>query len=94
MRISILPLQQIHEQNVNTVEAPSHPMGLAIGPNLQLEWTSLKNVEYLTEGGNSLIQTAVLNGNPVVVKTLKPKCQDLPFAVNEIEDELGKISSS
>jgi hypothetical protein len=47
-------------------------------------------VEYLTDGGNSWIHTAVFNGKPVVVKTLKPECQDVALAINEIEGELGK----
>lgn len=61
------------------------------GARLDLEWRQLQNVEYLTDGGNSWIHTAVFNGKPVVVKTLKPECQDLALAINEIEGELGKL---
>jgi serine/threonine protein kinase len=43
----------------------------------------------LTDGGNSWIHTAVFNGRPVVVKTLKPECQDVALAINEIEGELS-----
>jgi len=58
------------------------------GAQLDLRWNALKNVEYLTDGGNNWIHTAVMNGRPVVVKTLKPECQDLALAINEIEGEL------
>ena len=59
------------------------------GAQLDLQWRQLQNVEYLTDGGNSWIHTAVLNGKPVVVKTLKPECQDVVLAINEIEGELS-----
>ena len=59
------------------------------GAQLDLQWRQLHNVEYLTDGGNSWIHTAVFNGKPVVVKTLKPECQDVALAINEIEGELG-----
>ena len=61
------------------------------GARLDLQWRQLSNVEYLTDGGNSWIHTAVFNGKPVVVKTLKPECQDVAVAINEIEGELGKF---
>ena len=59
-----------------------------------LQWKDLQNVEYLTDGGTSWIHTAILNGRPVVVKTLKPECQDVVLAINEIESELGKFVGS
>jgi len=59
------------------------------GAQLDLQWRQLRNVEYLTDGGNSWIHTAVFNGKPVVVKTLKPECQDVAMAINEIEGELA-----
>jgi len=59
------------------------------GAPLDLQWRQLHNVEYLTDGGNSWIHTAVFNGKPVVVKTLKPECQDVALAINEIEGELA-----
>jgi serine/threonine protein kinase len=59
------------------------------GAQLDLQWRQLLNVEYLTDGGNSWIHTAVFNGKPVVVKTLKPECQDVAVAINEIEGELA-----
>lgn len=62
------------------------------GAPLDLQWRQLQNVEYLTDGGNSWIHTAVYNGKAVVVKTLKPECQDLALAINEIESELGRLS--
>jgi serine/threonine protein kinase len=59
------------------------------GARLDLQWRQLTNVEYLTDGGNSWIHTAVYQGKPVVVKTLKPECQDVAVAINEIEGELS-----
>lgn len=59
------------------------------GAKLDLQWRQLQNVEYLTDGGNSWIHTAVFQGKPVVVKTLKPECQDVAVAINEIEAELA-----
>ena len=59
------------------------------GAQLTLQWRQLSNVEYLTDGGNSWIHTAVFAGKPVVVKTLKPECQDVALAINEIEGELA-----
>jgi len=59
------------------------------GAKLDLQWRQLQNAEYLTDGGNSWIHTAVFNGKPVVVKTLKPECQDVAVAINEIEGELA-----
>ena len=61
------------------------------GARLDLQWRPLHNVEYLTDGGNSWIHTAVFNEKPVVVKTLKPECQDVAMAINEIEGELGML---
>ncbi|KAL7581060.1 hypothetical protein ACA910_005863 [Epithemia clementina (nom. ined.)] len=59
------------------------------GAPLDLQWRQLQNVEYLTDGGSSWVHTAVLQGRPVVVKTLKPECQDIAVAINEIEAELA-----
>mmetsp|Transcript_32431 Transcript_32431/g.53635 ORF Transcript_32431/g.53635 Transcript_32431/m.53635 type:complete len:347 (+) Transcript_32431:871-1911(+) len=59
------------------------------GCPLDLQWKQLRHVEYLTDGGNSWIHTAILDGRPVVVKTLKPECQDVALAINEIESELA-----
>lgn len=61
------------------------------GARLDLQWRQLTNVEYLTDGGNSWIHTAVFDGKSVVVKTLKPECQDVVHAINEIESELGTL---
>lgn len=61
------------------------------GGRLDLQWRQLRHVEYLTDGGNSWIHTAMLDGRPVVVKTLKPECQDVALAINEIESELCKF---
>ena len=69
------------------------PQFTVSGASLDLRWSNLTNVEYLTDGGNNWIHTAVLNRRPVVVKWLKPECQDLAIAINEIEDEIGKHHS-
>lgn len=66
----------------------SQPLSVT-GARLDLQWRQLHHVEYLTDGGNSWIHTAILNGRPVVVKTLKPECQDVAMAINEIESELA-----
>jgi len=59
------------------------------GARLDLQWRQLLNVEYLTDGGNSWIHTAVFDGKPVVVKTLRPECQDSAQAISEIEAEVA-----
>jgi len=59
-------------------------------PPLNMKWNTLQNVEYLTDGGNTWIHTAVIPSlGPVVVKTLKPECQDVAIAINEIEAEVA-----
>eukprot|EP00559_Dactyliosolen_fragilissimus_P008257 CAMPEP_0184856898 /NCGR_PEP_ID=MMETSP0580-20130426/2060_1 /TAXON_ID=1118495 /ORGANISM="Dactyliosolen fragilissimus" /LENGTH=845 /DNA_ID=CAMNT_0027352163 /DNA_START=124 /DNA_END=2661 /DNA_ORIENTATION=- len=82
---------------INMSKAPSPPTSATItklqtsvaGANLQLKWSCLQNVEYLTDGGNNWIHTAVMDRKAVVVKTLKPECHDLVLAINEIEAELN-----
>jgi len=59
------------------------------GARLDLQWRQLLNVEYLTDGGNSWIHTAIFDGKPVVVKTLRPECQDTALANYEIEAEVA-----
>jgi len=59
--------------------------------NKDFKWSYLQNVEYLTHGTNCSIHTAIMNGKPVVVKTLKQEFQDLAVAINELEDELSKF---
>eukprot|EP00536_Pseudo-nitzschia_multiseries_P018816 jgi/Psemu1/230355/e_gw1.3162.5.1 len=59
------------------------------GARLDLQWKQLSNVDYLTDGGNSWIHTAVYDGKPVVIKTLRPECQDEVQAINEIEAEVA-----
>ena len=81
------PQQQ--QQQHHLPGPPGQKKGFSVtGACLDLKWNSLKNVEYLTDGGNNWIHTAVMAGRPVVVKTLKPECQDLALAINEIEGEL------
>jgi len=72
----------IEQVEINNNDILSSP------PKLDLKWSALENVEYLTDGGNTWIHTAVVSGRPVVVKTLKPECQDVALAINEIEGEL------
>lgn len=59
------------------------------GASLNLRWSDLSNIEYLTDGGNNWIHTAVMNKMPVVIKQLKPEVKDVAVAINEIEGELG-----
>jgi len=58
----------------------------------ELDWNIkyelLRNREYLTDGTNNWIHTAVMNKQPVVIKELKPECEDDMRAINEIEEEL------
>mmetsp|Transcript_9168 Transcript_9168/g.13313 ORF Transcript_9168/g.13313 Transcript_9168/m.13313 type:complete len:669 (+) Transcript_9168:104-2110(+) len=79
-----------HLHSSSTPDAFRRPqLGVSItGAKLDLKWGNLGNVEYLTDGGNNWIHTAVVNEKPVVVKTLKPECQDVALAINEIEGEL------
>lgn len=81
--------QQQQQQHLSGPPGQAQKKGFSVtGACLDLKWNSLKNVEYLTDGGNNWIHTAVMAGRPVVVKTLKPECQDLALAINEIEGEL------
>jgi len=73
----------------NSLSAKSKLDNISSSIPLDLKWSHLRNVEYLTDGANSWIHTAVMNGKPVAVKTLKPECQDMAHAINEIEDELA-----
>jgi len=73
--------------SVSPTRGPARVISVT-GAQLNLQWDSLRNVEYLTDGGSNWIHTAVFNGKPVVVKTLKPECQDLALAIREIEGEL------
>ena len=86
----VFALQQQQQRNQHQLLTPGpQKKGFSVtGACLDLKWNSLKNVEYLTDGGNNWIHTAVMGGRPVVVKTLKPECQDLALAINEIEGEL------
>jgi serine/threonine protein kinase len=58
------------------------------GADLNLTWSKLRNIEYLTDGGNNWIHTAVMDNHPIVIKQLKPEVKDVAVAMNEIEDEL------
>jgi len=82
------PSSRLEEEKVNRYTRVSDTQSIT-GARLDLQWRDLHNVEYLTDGGNNWIHTAVLHGKPVVVKTLKPECQDLALAINEIEGELA-----
>jgi len=77
-----------HKHSVSISRDGPHRIYSVTGAQLNLQWDSLRNVEYLTDGGNNWIHTAVLHGKSVVVKTLKPECQDVALAINEIEGEL------
>jgi serine/threonine protein kinase len=59
---------------------------------LDLQFCQLHNLEYLTDGGNSWIHTAVFQGASVVVKMIKPECQNVEMVINEIERELDVLS--
>lgn len=80
--------QHPHKSISVSREHGPHRVFSVTGAQLDLQWDALRNVEYLTDGGNNWIHTAVLHGKSVVVKTLKPECQDVALAINEIEGEL------
>lgn len=87
-----VPISQSEHVDSGVRQTVRHPRAehtSITGAKLDLQWRQLQNVEYLTDGGNSWIHTAVFNGKAIVVKTLKPECQDLALAINEIEGELG-----
>jgi hypothetical protein len=48
------------------------------GRRLDMEWRQLQQVEYLTDGGNSWIHTAILDDKPVVANTI-PNNTDTNF---------------
>ena len=54
-------------------------------PTALIDWNLIYSFSISPPGR---IHTAVLNGKSVVVKTLKPECQDVALAINEIEAEL------
>lgn len=91
------PLSQSeHHPNNNNTSSTNNPIlhhrqgHVSItGARLNVPWRSLSNVEYLCDGGHTWIHTALFeNHRPVVVKTLKPECQDLATAMHEMEAEL------
>jgi len=69
------------------VTTSSSPTMAQLDYNIKYEL--LRNREYLTDGTNNWIHTAVMNKQPVVVKELKPECEDDIRAINEIEEELA-----
>jgi len=77
------------QPSADSVEVVSTATPLPHTPPLDVKWSSLRNVEYLTDGGNTWIHTATHSQTTVVVKTLKPECQDVALAINEIEGELS-----
>jgi len=58
------------------------------GSNLNMEWSELENVMFFVDGGNNWLFSADLNGKPVVVKTIKPKCANMAQAILELEKEV------
>ena len=80
------------DSNRVTVEKPNQiaSNGASRRTRLDLNWENLDNVKYLDRGGFSYIYKAELNDKPVVVKKLKPKFRVRRFAINGMEDEVGK----
>ena len=81
--------EHVPQHAPTTIRHYRHEHSSITGAPLDLAWRQLSNVEYLTDGGNSWIHTAVYQQKPVVVKTLKPECQDVVLAINEMEGELA-----
>lgn len=91
-QLSNIDQQQLqHQQQQRHAIQHQRPQlaSMITGAPLTLQWRSLANVEYLTDGGNSWIHSAVYQGKPVVIKTLKPEAQDLVVAMNEMECEMA-----
>ena len=93
----LLPPQPQHELytpadasdlNQHPIPSPDLLDVSVTGANLNLKWNNVSNIEYLCDGGNNWIHTGVMNNTPVVLKQLKPECQDLAMAMTEIEGEL------
>ena len=74
--------------NVITNTAQTQHEYSITGAHMNVNWNDLRNVEYLTDGGNNWIHTAVMNNQPVVIKQLKPEVHDVVSAMDEIEGEL------
>jgi len=55
-----------------------------------ITWSDVKNVEKLATGGHSCICTGTLDGEPVVVKFLRPEWEKNMAAIDEMDTEYGK----
>lgn len=75
-------------RGIRPIPADERSIPRASGADLNLTWSDLRGIEYLTDGGNSWIHTAIMGSNSVVIKQLRPEVQDVPGAIDEIEDEL------
>lgn len=72
----------VDDRSISTMEKS------VTGADLNLTWSKLRNIEYLTDGGNNWIHTAVMDNHPIVIKQLKPEVKDVAVAMTEIEEEL------
>ncbi len=94
-RLAVAPVHHKHQvmdtsRGIRPVPSDDRSVLASVtGASLNLTWTDLRNIEYLTDGGNNWIHTAVMNKTPIVIKQLKPEVQDVAVAMNEIEGELA-----
>ena len=80
-----VPLDNRSIESIQSVQSTTS----VTGANLNLTWSDLRNIEYLTDGGNNWIHTAVMDNQTIVIKQLKPEVQDVSVAMQEIEGELA-----
>jgi len=59
---------------------------------LDVSWTELEGVKYLTSGGSSNVYTANFRAMPVIIKVLKPELADDETFINEMESEISILS--
>lgn len=60
--------------------------------NKKVTWSDVKNVEKLATGGHSCICTGTLDGEPVVVKFLRPEWEKNMAAIDEMDTEYDILS--
>eukprot|EP01034_Spumella_vulgaris_P042710 gene42710-52984_t len=66
------------------------PVKLQLQLNLSID--DFQNVQHIADGSNANIFTAKLNGKVVVIKMIKPACEDDEVAINELDMEIGLLS--
>lgn len=78
--------EPLFPKTISVTPPPTPPPAPQI--DCHIDYNSLMNRDYLTDGTNNWIHTAVMNKRSVVVKELKPECEDDIRAINELDEEL------